>query len=177
MSVSYHIVTAHSNETQFIKNKVNLSNNWRTIQFLRTPLNSVCWLCTAELGNTMTFTQFLRIIKSYLDIVGLWNRLGSETWQSWEIIPVLTRMNGIISRMSGNRDAKNLNLRTRDVNTGHVCLRRPNAKQWHLIVQTSLIEALVAYWLTHSVTSCRISLCQLLNWPPAIHLIRGAFKF
>ena len=111
MSVSYQLVTARSNETiWFIKNKANFSDNWRTIQFLRTPLNAVGWLCTVELGkvtqwhlpNSFKSSSHL----SHLDIVGLWDRLGSETWQSWEIIPVLTRMNGIISRMSGNSDAK-----------------------------------------------------------------------
>jgi len=133
LSVSYQPVTAKSNETiWFIKSKVNFSNNWRNIQFLRTPLNAVGWLCTAELGKVTqwhlpsSFNSPSHL--SYPDIVGLWDSLGSETWQSWEIIPVLTRMNGIISRMSGNSDAKNFNLRARVVNTGYVCLQETKRK-------------------------------------------------
>ena len=125
-----------------------------TEELWRTLLKAVGRLCTGELGK-LTQWHLPSSFKSsshlsYLDIVGLWNSLRSETWQSWEKIPLLTLMNGVISRMSGNRDGKNFNLDTRVVSTGYVCLRRPNAKQWHLIVYTSLIKASATWWLSHS---------------------------
>ena len=123
--------------------------NWRTIRLLRTLLDADGY----ALLNLVTQWHLPSSFKSpsrvsHLDIVGLWNRLVSETWQSWEIIPVLTGMNGVISRMSGNSDVKNLNLRTCDVTTEQVCLQRPNVRQWLIIVRASFTKGLPASWLT-----------------------------